>query len=151
MREILCVSVPVSRSTVVFASSVEHCKSSIAFYLHAAPSQSPLNVTLGNITAAAAHLIWSPPSLRHQNGLISGYTVLYSLEPPSGTGGGPSVREGTRVLTTVPEVYLCLLTPERSYVMSVSARTVAGEGPFSDPLSFHTPRSGASIYIPTNT
>ena len=51
------------------------------------------------------------------------------------------------IVVSIPEVELTHLIPETEYIVSISAMTEIGEGPYSLPLTFHTHRSGMSTSI----
>lgn len=114
------------------------------------------------MTEQSIVLTWDPPAAADQNGIITGYMVSFSevsstrerlrsgighsdsaadldasLEPSS---VGISVKENVSIVTTEAEI--SGLKPSTHYVVFVAARTQAGVGPNSDPLTAMTLVSG---------
>ena len=82
------------------------------------PSGPPLNLTT-LVTQRTMSLIWSPPHVDDQNGIITSYTVMCSLV------------DGLVHRSTTSETRLTVtgLEPFTNYTCSVSAATVIGSGP----------------------
>ena len=95
----------------------------IVFSLTAAPSASPGNVTIANITAFSLLLRWNPPPTEYQNGIIREYLVNVTEE---------NTERKFQILTTSPtaELQLQFLHPHYTYILKVAAITNT-VGPFS--------------------
>lgn len=124
---------------------------------YAVPSQPPRQITVQNISATAAYLVWTPPEPWNQNGPIVSYSVAYSirtrLTSESQNIKSNSSTEGHvdfQLIVSFPRVDLCQLLPETVYAVSISAMTEIGKGPYSLPLTFQTNRSGMSVCVYDN-
>ena len=106
----------------------------IVFSLTTAPSASPGNVTITNITAFSLLLRWNPPPTEYQNGIIREYLVNVTEE---NTG------RKFQVMTRSPTVELQLqfLHPHYTYTLRVAAITNT-VGPFSYSVQAVTSTAG---------
>ena len=104
---------------------------SVLFYT-LAPSQPPVNVQIPTINQRQIELVWAPPPMHQQNGIIRRYIVnITSMD------GGEELITYSQATTTLVQN----LHPYTTYVCSVSAETVA-PGPFSLPVVVQTPEDG---------
>lgn len=117
--------------------------------MYIVPSQPPRRIIAQNVSATAAHLVWSPPEPRSQNGPIISYTVSYHTQSIKSKSSSESHTE-FQIVVFSPRIDLCHLSPETVYTVSVSAMTEIGEGPYSLPLTFQTNRSGMSVSVHGN-
>jgi len=53
----------------------EKTTNEVFFSVHVEPSAAPMNVELKMLNVSAASVRWSPPPVKHQNGVILGYRV----------------------------------------------------------------------------
>ncbi len=74
--------------------------------------------------------MWSPPPLEYQNGDIIGYTV------------NVTDTETQQFTTQSTNITVSTLKPFTVYFLTVAARTSAGIGPFSSPVSIKTHEDG---------
>ena len=95
----------------------------IVFSHTAAPSASPGNVSITNITAFSLLLRWNPPPTEHQNGIIRDYIINVTEE---------NTDRKFQIMTRSPaaELQLQFLHPHYLYTMTVAAITIT-VGPFS--------------------
>ena len=101
-------------------------------FLSIAPSSPPLNVSAISISPISIFLLWSPPPLSKQNGIIVYYQVNIT-----------EVETGNEISLLSPDTFITVpfLHPFYSYICIVSAVTVT-EGPYSDELIITTPQDG---------
>ena len=97
-----------------------------------APSQPPSNVEVPTINPREFELLWVPPPMDQQNGIIRRYIVNIT--------SADSMQE---LITYSQATSLVVqnLHPFTTYTCSVSAETVA-PGPFSPPVVVQTPEDG---------
>ena len=100
----------------------------------AVPSHAPQNVRSSLLTATSAEILWDPPPLEHQNGVIQFYTFRVTEVD---TGRIIADRYAENASTTLQE-----LQPLYTYQFVVAASTLAGLGPFSNQFSLQVPESG---------
>lgn len=96
----------------------------------AAPSGTPKNFTMLEVSSSSVTLSWAAPPAVEQNGHLTGYTVNYS------TTAAPS-----HTVRRVSESILTLsgLQPLEELVVSVAAVNSNGTGPYTIPLSLRLP------------
>ncbi|XP_016897859.1 receptor-type tyrosine-protein phosphatase S isoform X3 [Cynoglossus semilaevis] len=107
--------------------------------LQAKPSAPPQDIKCTSTSSTTLLVSWQPPPLRSQNGALAGYKVHYQVVSP--TEGGADDMEATEepaVSTTVEHVQLERLEKWTQYRVTVSAFTVIGPGPESEPLICRT-------------
>ena len=97
-----------------------------------APFQTPANVQVSTITPQQVELLWAPPPIDQQNGIIRRYIVNIT----SADNGEELIIYSQTTSVTVQN-----LDPFTTYACSVSAETVA-PGPFSSAIMFQTAEDG---------
>ena len=102
-----------------------------------APSGTPLNVSILATSSRTALLSWDPPELPSRNGEIISYTVNISMVESE---------EMFQFTSLSTELELSELRPYYTYLYIVAASTVAGEGPFSMPVTIRMPEDGISSF-----
>ena len=109
----------------------------IVLFYHLAPSQSPVNVQVPTINQRQIELVWAPPPMDQQNGIIRRYIINVT-----------SVDDGEELITysETTSTLVQNLHPFTTYACSVSAETVA-TGPFSLPVVIQTPEDGEIVCL----
>ena len=97
-----------------------------------APSQPPSNVQVPTINPREVELVWAPPAMDEQNGIIRRYIVNIT---------SADSREELITYSQTTSLVVQNLHPFTTYTCSVSAETVA-PGPFSPPVVVQTPEDG---------
>ena len=97
------------------------------------PSSAPQNIRSLLLTSTSAEILWDPPPLEDQNGLIQNYTLLITEVDTD--------RSFNKVVENA-SITLQELQPLYTYQFVVAARTVVGLGPFSSRYSLQVPESG---------
>ena len=97
-----------------------------------APSQPPTNVQVPTINPRKVELVWAPPPMDQQNGIIRRYIVNIT----NNDSGEEMITHSQTTSTLVQN-----LDPFTTYTCSVSAETVA-PGPFSSAIMFQTAEDG---------
>uniref|UniRef100_A0A8C2HCX7 Neural cell adhesion molecule L1 n=1 Tax=Cyprinus carpio TaxID=7962 RepID=A0A8C2HCX7_CYPCA len=107
-------------------------KSTIGYSGEDYPLEAPLNVGVDLISSTAIKVVWAPIKRETVRGRLQGYKVIYCAGKPSNI---------SFVMTDSNEEMKVLgdLLPYSHYALSVSVINNKGEGPQSDPLTFHTP------------
>jgi len=102
------------------------------FFHSSAPSQPPTNVQVPVINPREVELVWAPPPMDKQNGIIRRYIINVT-----------SVDDGEELITysQTTNTLVQNLHPFTTYACSVSAETV-NPGPFSPPIVVQTPEDG---------
>ncbi|XP_050953349.1 neural cell adhesion molecule L1.2 isoform X1 [Labeo rohita] len=122
-------------------------KSTIGYSGEDYPLEAPLNVAVDLINSTAIKVVWAPINRETVRGRLQGYKIyLMHYGPESRHLRRERVREGkpsniSFVMTDSNEEKKVLgdLQPYSHYALSVSVFNNKGEGPQSDPLTFHTP------------
>ena len=106
-------------------------------FFSSAPSQPPTNVQVSVINPRQVELVWAPPPMDKQNGIIRRYIINVT-----------SVDDGEELITysQTTSTLVQNLHPFTTYVCSVSAETV-NPGPFSQPIVVQTPEDGKVFCI----
>ena len=102
------------------------------FFYSIAPSRPPTNVQVPTISQRQIELVWAPPPMDQQNGIIRRYIVNITSQD----GGEELITYSQTTSTLVQNLH-----PFTTYTCSVSAETVA-PGPFSPPVVIQTPEDG---------
>lgn len=90
---------------------------------HTVPSGYPRNVEVTVSSPYSLTIEWQPPALQHRNGLITNYVVNVSVnDQDSALNDQHVVRSTSLTLQTQPYT---------TYMVTVAAATVIGQGPFS--------------------
>lgn len=107
------------------------------------PSAPPQDIKCSSTSSTTLLVSWHPPPLESQNGVLSGYRVRYQLVGPSevGSDDGEPTEEPT-VPATDEQVLLQRLEKWTQYHITVTAFTVIGPGPESEPLICRTDEDG---------
>uniref|UniRef100_H2LR38 protein-tyrosine-phosphatase n=1 Tax=Oryzias latipes TaxID=8090 RepID=H2LR38_ORYLA len=107
--------------------------------LQAKPSAPPQEIECSSTSSTSLLVSWRPPPLKSQNGDLTGYKVLYQVVSPSeGAGGDPQPTEEPMIPPTEEQVLLQRLGKWTQYHITVSAATVVGLGPESEPIICRT-------------
>ena len=105
----------------------------MCWYFHtSAPSQPPSNVQVPTINPREVELVWAPPAMDEQNGIIRRYIVNVT---------SADSREELITYSQTTSLVVQNLHPFTTYTCSVSTETVA-PGPFSPPVVVQTPEDG---------
>ncbi|XP_033112587.1 tyrosine-protein phosphatase Lar-like isoform X3 [Anneissia japonica] len=94
----------------------------------AVPGEPPRDVQALAVSATEIRVTWNPPSASLQNGVITGYTLSY--RKAEGVG---ETKKSVRLNNTSRSHNLTGLGKWTSYEISLSARTIIGNGPETDP------------------
>uniref|UniRef100_A0A672S640 Neural cell adhesion molecule L1-like n=1 Tax=Sinocyclocheilus grahami TaxID=75366 RepID=A0A672S640_SINGR len=107
-------------------------KSTIGYSGEDYPLEAPMDVGVALINSTAIVVTWAPINRETARGRLQGYKVIYCTGKPSNI---------SFVMTDSNEERKVLgdLQPYSHYALSVSVFNNKGEGPQSDPLTFHTP------------
>lgn len=110
------------------------------------PSAPPQEIKCSSTSSTTLLVSWHPPPLTSQNGVLAGYRVRYQVVGPPESGGddGETPEEPT-VPATEEQVLLQRLEKWTQYHITVSAFTVIGPGPESEPLTCRTDEDGTLI------
>ncbi|XP_061634222.1 receptor-type tyrosine-protein phosphatase S isoform X6 [Phyllopteryx taeniolatus] len=107
--------------------------------LQAKPSAPPQDIKCSSTSSTTLLVSWRPPPLKSQNGLLAGYRVHYQVaEQSEGVGDYVEPMEEPTVPATEEQVLLQRLDKWTQYRITVSAFTVVGPGPESEPLICRT-------------
>uniref|UniRef100_A0A665WYY6 protein-tyrosine-phosphatase n=1 Tax=Echeneis naucrates TaxID=173247 RepID=A0A665WYY6_ECHNA len=107
--------------------------------LQAKPSAPPQDIQCSTTSSTTLLVSWRPPPLRSQNGDLVGYRVHYQVAGPSdGVGDDGEAMEEPMVPASDEQVLLQRLEKWTQYRVTVSALTVIGPGPESEPLICRT-------------
>ena len=107
--------------------------------MYTAPSSSPSNVTIINISSTEVLVIWDIVPPIDQNGIITMYEVMYQ---PLETFNGNISIQTINVSGTEMSVFLIELQEFVNYTISVRAYTSVGAGPYSDEVTVLTLQDG---------
>ena len=101
-----------------------------------APSQPPTNIEVPVTYSRAVRLVWTPPEIQQQNGIIRRYIVNLT-----------SIADGRELIiySQTTTILVQNLHPFTNYTCSVSAETVA-PGPFSPAVMVQTLEDGKVFY-----
>ncbi|XP_008277436.1 receptor-type tyrosine-protein phosphatase S-like isoform X1 [Stegastes partitus] len=107
--------------------------------LQAKPSAPPQEIKCSSTSSTTLLVSWRPPPLKSQNGVLAGYRVRYQVVGPSdGAGDDEEPMEEPLVPAAEEQVLLQRLEKWTQYRVTVSASTVIGSGPESEPLVCRT-------------
>ena len=109
------------------------CNYNLFYFLCKVPSEAPTNLVASSITSTSAILVWSPPPLSGQNGVITGYNISL-LEVDSENRWTYS--------SNTNSISLSSLMPYTDYSFALASRTIHGFGPFSNFIDFKTNQEG---------
>uniref|UniRef100_A0A674NCY3 protein-tyrosine-phosphatase n=1 Tax=Takifugu rubripes TaxID=31033 RepID=A0A674NCY3_TAKRU len=103
------------------------------------PSAPPQDIKCSSTSSTTLRVSWRPPPLESQNGALAGYRVHYQVLGPS-DGGSVDQDFLQEASTSASEEQVVLQRLEKwtQYRVSVSASTVVGPGPESEPLICRT-------------
>ena len=121
---------------------------SVIFFTHAAPFQSPLDFRVTASTFHSATLEWNMPPLASWNGILTHYSMTYTLINSAASPCNHSLNESRvvpvdlrRNVETVDD-----LIPFTQYWFQISAATRAGEGPVAS-LLCNTTQAGKQLCL----
>lgn len=107
------------------------------------PSAPPQDIKCGSTSSTSLLVSWRPPPLESQNGVLVGYRVHYQVVGPSeGGSDDEEPLEEPTIPATEEQVLLQRLEKWTQYRITVSASTVIGPGPESEPLMCRTDEDG---------
>lgn len=106
----------------------------VYYYYFAAPSAPPVNIAISAITPNSVLLVWEPPPIDQQNGIIQYYLVMVD----------PQIENGMIVTLTANTTQLLVtnLIQYYTYQVTIAAVTVPGAGPFSRVFTVVLPEAG---------
>ena len=101
--------------------------------MYSAPSGSPESFNGTATSPYSAYLVWDPPPLDQQNGIILGYVINVTI-----------VETSKIVLLYSNTTFLVVntLRPFRTYICVIAAQTTTGTGPFGIEFVLSTPEDG---------
>ena len=105
-------------------------------FIHTVPAFAPIGLSVTSQTSSSLTLAWMAPPLERQNGLIIGYSVNVTN---SDTGAS------TLLSSTGNSIIVGQLSPYTSYLCSVAAQTIVGQGPYTSPITVTTGEDGKNI------
>ena len=100
---------------------------------HTAPTSAPVGLNIISQSSISLTLAWMAPPLERQNGLITGY----SINVTNSDTGVSMLLSSTGNSITVGQ-----LSPYTSYLCSVAAQTIVGQGPYTSPITVTTDEDG---------
>lgn len=122
--------------------------SSLFFSTSPEPSAPPQDIKCSSTSSTTLRVSWRPPPSESQNGALVGYRVHYQVVGPT---EGASVDEDFlhEAATSAGEEQVVLQQLEKwtQYRISVSASTVIGPGPESEPLICRTDEDGTVFFF----
>lgn len=120
--------------------------SSLFFSASPEPSAPPQDIKCSSTSSTTLRVSWRPPPPESQNGALVGYRVHYQPVAPS-EGGSVDEDFLQEAATSAGEEQMVLQWLEKwtQYRISVSASTVVGPGPESEPLICRTDEDGTVL------
>ena len=112
------------------------------FPIIVAPNSAPINITIIDITSREFSVVWTPPSLPDQNGVIRSY-VITLIEEYSGSTLDISV-EGNVTSFDFQDLH-----PAYTYALEIAAVTIS-QGPNSDVILVKTAEDGWYAFFPVD-
>lgn len=107
------------------------------------PSAPPQDIKCSSTSSTSLLVSWRHPPLESQNGVLVGYRVHYQVVGPSeGGSDDEEPMEEPTIPATEEQVLLQRLEKWTHYRITVSASTVIGPGPESEPLMCRTDEDG---------
>ncbi|XP_068176442.1 receptor-type tyrosine-protein phosphatase S isoform X3 [Antennarius striatus] len=107
--------------------------------LQAKPSAPPQDIKCSSTSSTTLLVSWHPPPLESQNGVLVGYRVHYHVVGQSeGANDDDDPMEEPKILAPEEQTVLQRLEKWTQYRITVSAFTVIGSGPESEPLTCRT-------------
>lgn len=121
--------------------------SSLFFPTSPEPSAPPQDIKCSSTSSTTLRVSWRPPPSESQNGALVGYRVHYQVVGPS-EGGSVDEDFPQEAATSAGEEQMVLQRLEKwtQYRVSVSASTVVGPGPESEPLICRTDEDGTVLF-----
>ena len=110
-----------------------------SFFLIAAPTAPPENITVPTITSSSFHLEWEPPPVNERNGVIQYYLVTID-----------QVENATSftLIVNTTQIVVRNLLPYYTYQVTIAAVTTPGTGPWSNLLTVTLPEAGEHASVP---
>lgn len=110
------------------------------------PSAPPQDIKCSSTSSTSLLVSWRPPPLKSQNGVLVGYRVRYQVVGSSeGGADDEDTMEEPAIPATQEQVLLQRLEKWTQYHITVSALTVIGPGPESEPLTCRTDEDGTWV------
>lgn len=107
------------------------------------PSAPPQDIKCSSTSSTTLLVSWRPPPVESQNGVLARYRVLYQVVGSSeGGSDDEEPMEEPTIPATEQQVLLQRLEKWTQYRITVSASTVVGPGPESEPLICRTDEDG---------
>lgn len=106
------------------------------------PSAPPQDIKCSSTSSTSLLVSWRAPPLESQNGVLVGYRVHYRVISPSEGDSDDEAMEEPIIPATEERVLLQRLEKWTQYYITVSASTVIGPGPESEPLMCRTDEDG---------
>lgn len=105
------------------------------YYIHVriVPSDYPRNIEVRVSSPYSLTINWQPPALQHRNGLITNYIVNVSVNDQDSAFNNQHVVSSTSLTLQTQ--------PYTTYMITVAAATVIGQGPFSTEEIVTTPEA----------
>ncbi len=95
----------------------------------------PQNITAFDYTGPYSILVkWAPVPIGFRHGVILGYKILYSKESEAGEELDNKTTAVKTVSVAVNQTYLEYLPTYCTYKIQITAFTVKGNGPLSEPI-----------------
>ena len=105
------------------------------FYIISAPTGSPTITDLVLVSDTSAVVYWTPPPQPERQGIIAGYILKLSNAGESDSESASITYEHS-ISADRREYSVYDLEEGKEYVATISAATVAGRGPQSQPTNF---------------
>ena len=101
----------------------------------AVPTGYPQGFQIQPLTPYSVVALWEPPFISDQNGIITNYTIRWTLTPSEGE---------SEYTTTNTNITVSNLTPHTTYVWTIAASTSVGIGPYSTAVNILMPEAGTT-------
>ena len=101
------------------------------------PSESPQDINITVYNSTSLNVTWNPPTILHQNGIITKYKLIYSTTSSEVSNTATREVDGSR-----HSVLLVGLEKNTEYNITMSAGTSAGYGPYSNAVLAVTDEDG---------
>lgn len=102
-----------------------------------------ISISPGKSPATSATIVWAPPAVEYQNGIITQYKISYMIYDLQVSERNPVV---IFVNGSVTQNLISNLIPSQNYTVQIAASTTVGFGPYSLPEMYQTRNAGILIY-----
>ena len=122
-------------------------------FFHAVPTEVPLSISFFVKSSNNITLLWKPPSLQEQNGLLVQYHVIIIETQILYFDNGRVISQLGMSFNRTYNVsegrtqLIDMLHPSYNYTVRIAAATVVGIGPFSDPITVMTLEDGEYVNV----